>query len=105
MATDVSTSYNKCFRPRVEVVNLEYESIDHRRHTVSDQDYVISSIPAQDVNNQSSNNTVITSKNDPAIIDNPAYSISSRPALIDNPAYIAVKGAPGTTTISSHSNN
>ena len=98
MATDVSTSYNECFRPRVEVVNLhEYESIDHQRHsyTVSDQDY--SSIPTQDINNQSSNNTVITSKNDPATIDNPAYStVSSHPALIDNPAYIAVKGAPGS---------
>ena len=67
MATDVSTS---CFRPRLEAVNLEYESIDHLRHAVSDQDYVIGS-------NQSSidnNNTAITTKNDPAIVDNPAYS-------------------------------
>ena len=81
---------------------MEYESIDHRRHTVSDQDYVVSSIFT---NNQSSNNTVVTSKNDPAMVDNPAYSTNSRPPLIDNPAYVAVKAGRGTTTASSHSNN
>ena len=108
MQSDISTSYNESFRPRLEVVNLEYESIDHRQHTISDQDYAISSVHTQDTNNQSSienNNTAITLKNDPAIVDNPAYSTSSGPPLIDNPAYIAVKGGPGTTTVSSHYSN
>ena len=95
---------------RLETVNLQYESVNDARHTVSDQDYAIiySSVHTQDKNNQSSivnNNTAITSKNDPAIVDNPAYSTSSGPPLIDNPAYIAVKGGPSTTTVSSHYSN
>ena len=104
--TSVSVSAHK--NQRLEIVNLQYKSVNDPRHTISDQDYVISSVPTQDKNNQSSivnNNTAITSKNGPAIVDNPAYSTSSGPPVIDNPAYIAVKSGPGTTTVSSHYSN
>ena len=74
---------------RLETINLQYESVgDHPQRTVTDHDYVI--IPTQNKTNHLSvenSNTVITSKNDPAIIDNPAYSTGSGPPLIDNPAY------------------
>ena len=106
--TTLSVSVSAHKNQRLETVNLQYESVNDPRHTISDQDYVISSIPTQDKNNQLSivnNNTAITLKNDPAIVDNPAYSTSSGPPLIDNPAYIAVKSGPGTTTVSSHYSN
>ena len=63
------------------------------------QDYAI---PSQGTNHplQSSikyDNVIITSKSDPAFVDNPAYSTSSGPPLNDNPSYIVMKGGPGTT--------
>ena len=74
---------------RLETVNLQYESVGDPRHTITD-DYVISNLTQDE----------ITTKNDPAIVDNPAYSTSGAPPLVD-PAYIAMKGGPGTIT---HSN-
>ena len=75
-------------RPRLEVINPQYESVDSPYHMVSDQDY--SSISMQD-------NTDITLQrmHDAAIVDNPAYSTGNGPPLIDNPAYTPVKNAPG----------
>ena len=59
---------------RVETVNMHYESVNDPRCTITDQD----------------KNTQSSSNNDPAIVDNPAYSTASGPPLIDNPAYVAV---------------
>ena len=92
VSTSVPASAHK--NQRLETVNLQYESVDDRRHTITDHDYVISS-PTQDYDE-------ITTKNDPAIVDNPAYSASGAPPLVDNPAYIAMKGGPGTTTYSNN---
>ena len=64
----VPTSVHK--DQRLETINMDYESVNDPRCTVTDQDN--------------------TSKNDPAIVDNPAYSTSNGPPLIDNPAYVAV---------------
>ena len=61
--------------PRLESVNLQYESVD------------------------------VTAKNNPAIEDNPAYCTSGGPSLSDNPAYIAMKSDLTTTAVSHHSNN
>ena len=77
---------------RLEAINLQYEHVDDPQCTVTDQDYAI---PTQNKTNHSSvenNNTLVTSKNDPAIVDNPAYSISNAhgPPLIDNPAYTSL---------------
>jgi len=46
--------------------------------------------------NENDNNPAVTSKNNPVIVDNPAYSISG-PPLVDNPAYVAMKSDPVTT--------
>ena len=43
--TSVSVSAHK--NQRLEIVNLQYESVNDPRHTVSDQDYVISSVHTQ----------------------------------------------------------
>ena len=87
--------------PRLETINLQYESVDDLQCTVNDYDH--DSIPTQDKSNQSStennNYTAITLKNNPAIADNPAYSTNSRPPLIDNPAYLAVKDCLDTTVL------
>ena len=74
--TSVSASADKN-QTRLETINTHYESVNDPQRTITDQD----------INTQSSS---ITSKNEPAIVDNPAYSTSSGPPLIDNPAYIAV---------------
>ena len=85
---------------RLEAVNVKYESAGGLQSTITDQDYAYSSILVQDKNN---NHAAITSKNDPTIVDNPAYATSSGPPLVDNPAYIAaMRGGPGTTTVLSH---
>ena len=84
--------------PRLEAINLQYESVDGPQHAITDYNYVI--IPARDKNNLSSNNTAVTTKNDPAIIDSPAYSTGDGPPLIDNPAYIATKDCLDTTILS-----
>ena len=103
VSTSVPASAHK--NQRFETENLQYESVGDPRHMITD-DYVISSLTQDE----------ITTKNDPAIVDNPAYSTSGAPPLVDNPAYstnrapplvdnpayIAMKGGPGTTT---HSNN
>ena len=47
----------------------------------------------------------VTSKDNPAIEDNPAYCTSGGPPLSDNPAYIAMKSDPVTTAVSHHSSN
>ena len=74
--TSVSASADKS-QSRLETINTLYESVNDPRRTNTDQDK----------NTQSSS---IISKNDPAIVDNPAYSTGSGPPLIDNPAYVAV---------------
>lgn len=69
-------------------VNWEYESIPG---PIVNEDYTIP------LSSAGANNLTIASKNDPAIVDNPAYSTSGGPALRDNPAYIPIKNNPVTT--------
>ena len=64
----VPTSVHK--DQRLETINTNYASVNDPRCTVADQDN--------------------TSKNDAAMVDNPAYSTSNGPPLIYNPAYVAV---------------
>ena len=89
--------------PRLETVNLQYESFDGPQPIDTD-DYVI---PALDTDGNQfpseSSKAAVTSKNNPAIVDNPAYYTTGGPPLCDNPAYIAMKSDPVTTT--HHSNN
>ena len=70
--TSVSASAHE--NQRVKTVNMHYESVNDPRCTITDQN----------------KSTQSSSKNDPAIVDNPAYSTTSGPPLIDNPAYVAV---------------
>ena len=67
-------------------------------HSIQSPIKIIYSIPVLHINAQSS--TAI--KNDPAIVDNPAYSTSSGPPLTDNPSYIAVNAGQATTAVLSH---
>ena len=64
--------------PRLETINLQYESVDDLQRTVNDYDH--DSIPTQDKSNQSSTE-------------------NNNPPLIDNPAYIAVKDCLDTTVL------
>ena len=74
--------------PKLESVNLQYESVN---------------ITAK--NNPPIVDNPAYCTNSPAIEDNPAYCTSGGPSLSDNPAYIAMKSDSATTAVSHHSNN
>ena len=89
--------------PRLETVNLQYESLDGPQPIDTD-DY---DIPALDTDgnqfSSESSKAAVTSKNNPPIVDNPAYCIGGGPLLSDNPAYIAMKS--DSATITHHNKN
>ena len=88
---------------RLESINLQYGKVNGPQHT----DIHHYNTPARRTGgNQFSidnDEAAVISKNNPVIIDNPAYCNSGGPTLSDNPAYIAMKSDPPTTT--HHSNN
>ena len=91
--------------PRLESINLRYESFDGPQPIDSD-DYVI---PALDTDgnqfSSKSSKAAVTSMNNPPIVDNPAYCTSGGPSLSDNPVYIVLKSDSATTAVSHHSKN
>ena len=101
MLTNVSVPAHN--DPRLETINLQYESVDGPQPTDTD-DYVIPTLDTDGTQYSSERSrAAVTSKDNPTIVDNPAYCTGGGPPLCDNPAYIAVKSDPITTT--HHSNN
>ena len=76
---------------RREVVNPDYVPVDDQQITVTNVDERDSHPFAE------SYLTLISSKNEPAIVDNPAYHVKHGPPLSDNPAYIAIRDEASTT--------